>query len=270
MAGLALCTPTKLFAAERPGRVVSLNLCADQLLLRLADRDQIKSLSPLGRNPALSFLADEARAFPANDGKGESILFSGADLVVTGSFGQQNRTALLRRQGFDVLPLEPWRSLDHGREQIRLIAGRLGHPDRGERLIAEIDAAVARAANVAPKGRSILTYYRRGWVPASDSLVSEILRHIGFTSHQGALGVKHGGVVRLETIVSFPPDYLLLDEDAVRAVDNGSALLVHPALADAVPSARRLSVAGALSICGGPSTPALIDALAARARGKSQ
>jgi iron complex transport system substrate-binding protein len=55
----------------------------------------------------------------------------------------------------------------------------------------------------------------------------------------------------------------------MRAIDNGSALLVHPALADAVPRPRRLSVAGALSICGGPSTPALIDVLAAQARTKA-
>lgn len=255
-------------AAERPGRVVSLNLCADQLLLRLADPHQIGSLSPLSRDPAMSHLAGEARAFAANDGKGESILFSGADLVVTGTFGQQARTALLRRQGFNVETLEPWRSLAHGREQIMALAKRLGHADRGESVIAEIDDALARSANIVPPGRSILVYYRRGWVPASDSLVGEILRHMGFVLHQDALGLKRGGVVRLETIVSSPPDFLLLDEDSARAVDNGSALLTHPALAAAVTPERRLFVAGALSLCGGPSTPALIDALAAQVRAK--
>ncbi|MDF2811603.1 MAG: transporter substrate-binding protein [Microvirga sp.] len=264
----AMCGSDMATAIERPSRVVSLNLCADQLLLRLADRDQIESLSPLARDPAFSHLADEAKGLPVNDGKGESILFSGADLVVTGTFGQQNRTALLKRQGFDVQPLEPWRSLAHGREQIRLIAARLGHPDRGETLIAEIDEALARSENAVPMGRSILTYYRRGWVPASDSLVGEILRHLGFVPHQDALGVKRGGIVRLESIVSAPPDYLLLDDDAGRAVDNGSALLIHPALSDAVPPQRRLFVAGQLSICGGPATPALIDSLAAQARAK--
>jgi iron complex transport system substrate-binding protein len=72
--------------------------------------------------------------------------------------------------------------------------------------------------------------------------------------------------VRLESIVSSPPDYLLLDDDAARAIDNGSALLVHPALAHAVPPQRRLFVSGRLSICGGPSTPALIEMLAAQTR----
>ncbi|WP_246505210.1 ABC transporter substrate-binding protein [Microvirga antarctica] len=263
---LTLAAISAATAQERPARVVSLNLCADQLLLRLADPAQIASLSPLSRDASLSYLADGATRFTANDGRGESILFSGADLVLTGSFGQQTRTALLRRRGFDVQALEPWRSLAHGREQIRLVAGRLGHPERGETLIGEIDAALADAAHAVPAGRRILTYYRRGWVPASDSLVSEILTHLGFSPHQESLGLERGGIVRLETLVMTPPDALLLDDESGRAIDNGSALLTHPALAAAVPSTRRLSVDSRLSICGGPSTPALIQSLAAQAR----
>jgi iron complex transport system substrate-binding protein len=95
--------------------------------------------------------------------------------------------------------------------------------------------------------------------------VSEILRHLGFEPHQEALGVTRGGVVRLETIVSSPPDFLIVDPDALVDIDHGSALLAHPALARAVPSARRLLLPNRLSICGGPSTPMLIRSLAAQA-----
>ncbi|NIX77865.1 ABC transporter substrate-binding protein [Microvirga terricola] len=268
LGGLApLATETAL-AQTAPQGVVSLNLCADQLLLRLADREQIVSLSPLVRDPSLSFLVAEASGVPSNEGKGEAILFSRADLVLAGSFGQLARTALLRRQGLDVLELDPWRSLDHGREQIRLVAKRLGHPERGEALIAEIDAALARTRDIVPAKRSILPYYRRGWVPASNSLISELLIHMGFTLQQDTLGMKRGGVVRLESIVTSPPDYLLVHDDDAEAVDNGSALLVHRALLTAVPPDRRLVIAGRLAICGGPSTPALIDALAREIRAK--
>lgn len=251
-----------------PQRVVSLNLCADQLLLRLADRQQIASLSPLVSDPSLSFLVTEAMGLPVNEGKGEAVLFGGADVVFAGTFGQQNRTALLRGQGFEVLELEPWRNLAHGREQIRLVAKRLGHPERGEALIAEIDAALARSKDIVPAKRSILPYYRRGWVPSSNSLISELLTHMGFTLQQDALGMKRGGMVRLERIVTSPPDYLLMHDDDAEAVDNGSALLVHRALLEVVPADRRLVIPGRFAICGGPSTPALIDALAREVRAK--
>jgi iron complex transport system substrate-binding protein len=257
-----------LAAQDRPRRIVSLNLCTDQLLLALADPEQIASLSFLAQDPSLSSMADQAARFPMNSGRGEAILFGGADLVLAAGFGAHTKRHLLERHGLEVLVLDPWRSLAEGRAQVRTLAQRIGHPERGERLVAEIDAALARAKGVAPAGRSILPIYRRAWVPGEDSLVNEILRHIGFTLHQDALGLGRGGVVRLESVVATPPDYALMDEVAGRNVDNGSALLVHPALLGAIPPERRLAVAGKLVICGGPATPAAIDALAAEVRRK--
>lgn len=262
------CSGGALAAQEKPQRVVSINLCADQLLLRLADREQIVSLSPLAKDPSLSFLADHAAGLPENAGRGEEILFENADLVLAGTFGQHSQVELLKRQGIDVLTMGPWESLDNGREQIRSIAKRLGHPGRGEALVAEIDAALERTKVLVPAGRSILTYYRMGWVPASHSLIGELLQHMGFVLHQKTLGLEYGGVPRLENIVVSPPDYMLMHTEDRQAVDNGSSLLVHPSLTDAVPAERRLTVSGNLALCGGPSTPALIDAVAAEVRAK--
>lgn len=254
-------------ATAIPQRVVSLNLCSDQLLLALADRSQILSLSPLARDRAISYLASEAASLPVNGGRGESILFSDADLVLAGPDSHLKRN-LLERHGFPVVVLDPWRNLAHGREQIRDVSVQLGHPERGEALAAEIDASLARTRSIVPGSRSILTYYRRGWVPSSQSLVSELLEHMGFTLHQKEIGLSEGGVARLESIVASPPEYGLMDEVAGRSVDNGSALLIHPALLAAVPPDRRLMLSDRLAICGGPATPAMIDALGAEVRGR--
>jgi iron complex transport system substrate-binding protein len=91
---------------------------------------------------------------------------------------------------------------------------------------------------------------------------------MGFTLHESALGVEQGGLVRLESLVANPPDFVLIDDAAGRAMDQGSALLVHPALLAALPPERRLSLPGRLAICGGPSTPAFIDAIASEVRSK--
>jgi iron complex transport system substrate-binding protein len=255
-------------AGEKPRRVVSLNLCTDQLLLALADPDQIGSLSFLARDRTLSFLSDQASAFPANEGKGEAILFGHVDLVLAGGFGAHTKRELLERHGVEVMALDGWQGLEHGREQIRLVARRLGHSGRGEAMVEAIDAALEKTRGIVPSRRSILTTYRRGWVPASDSLISEVLRHMGFTLHQEALGLGRGGVARLESVVATPPDYALMDEVTGRSIDNGSALLVHPALVDAIPPERRLVLPGKLAICGGPATVAMIEALAEEVRAK--
>jgi iron complex transport system substrate-binding protein len=255
-------------AQSRPERVASLNLCTDQLLLALADRGQIASLSRLAPDPSLSFMADQAAGLPLNDSKAETVLFVRPDLVLTGTYGQQDRVALLERQGLEVLQLGPWSSLEDGRSQIRTLARRLGHPERGVALIARIDAALERARAIVPAKRSILVYERGGWVMAARSPLSEMLIHMGFRLHQETIGLQSGGAVRLETIVAAPPDFMLVDADSHHAVDNGSALISHPALIEAVPLERRMPLPGKLTICGGPATPAAIDSLAAEVRAK--
>ena len=148
---------------------MSLNLCADQLLLRLADKDQI-ALSPLVRDRGFSYLVDEAMDVKVNAGRGE-VLFSGADLVPTGRYGSHTKRELLQRHGLDVMVLDPRRTMDHGREQIRSVAARVGYPERGEELIAELRSGARPHEDVVPRGRSLLIYHRRGWVPGPDSFM---------------------------------------------------------------------------------------------------
>ena len=55
-------------AADPPRRIVSFNVCADQLVVALADPSQIVALSPYAADPMTSVVADKARAFPASAG----------------------------------------------------------------------------------------------------------------------------------------------------------------------------------------------------------
>ncbi|MCG7394781.1 ABC transporter substrate-binding protein [Microvirga sp. ACRRW] len=255
-------------AQHRPRRVVSLNLCTDEMLLAFADREQIASLTHLIRDPSISIMVEQSQGIPVNDGRAETILFNGPDLVMVGTYGQHYQAALLKAQGLEVLTLGAWTSLKDGQDQIRTMARALGHPERGEALISEIEAALQRTKNIVPGKPSILVYDRGGWVSSAGSPLNELLVHMGFELHHGSLGLPYGGVARLESIITSPPDYLLVDEDARTTVDNGTALFSHPALVNAVPFARRLVVPSKLTICGGPSTPAAIEALAAEVRAK--
>lgn len=254
-------------AAAPPRRVASLNVCADQLLLALAP-EAVASLSPLSRDPRLSFAAAQARGVPVNSGRGEVMSVERPDLVLAGRYDGKARRDFMESQGIDVLLLEAWTSLAHGREQIMTLAARLGVPERGEALVSQIDAALERTRAIAPGGRTVLPLQVRGYTPGEASLVAELLRHMGLVPFQQRLGLKDGGFVRLEQVVATPPDFLLLGTESARAIDQGSALLVHPALSRAVPAERRLVLRAPLLTCGGPSLVAAIDALAAEIRAK--
>jgi iron complex transport system substrate-binding protein len=114
----------------------------------------------------------------------------------------------------------------------------------------------------------VLVLQRRGYTPGDTSILDELLRNMGLVPYSDRLGLPHGGTVPLERLVADPPDYLLTSDGERAGIDQGTALLWHPALLAAFPPERRLSVPARLTICGGPATPLAIDALAAEVRAK--
>src|SRR5437763_12810291 len=137
-------------AAEPPRRVVSFNQCGDQLVLALADPEQIAGLSPYAADPSLSAVAEKARAFPRLDWQAESTIALSPDLVLIGQNDRPVTKHILRAQGLRLYEIALISDLNAARRQIVEVAGLLGHPKRGEKLLAELDAARTRL-HAAPK-----------------------------------------------------------------------------------------------------------------------
>ena len=265
MCVFSLLIASRADAAEVAHRVVSANLCADELLLALADPEQIISLSPFAADPEMSFLADKAKRHPSNRGVGEDLVRLQADLVLVGPYDNRYTRDLLAAQGLRFLSLAPWASFADGQEQIRDLADRLGHPERGEALVAEIIRAldsIRGAARTNGQSLTSLILHRRGYIFHA-GITGEIVELAGFEDAAPSLGVGEAGFVKLERLISHRPDYLIVADNSDLAVDQGQALLTHPALTEFFPLERRLVLPDRLTICGGPSTLALVKAFAA-------
>jgi iron complex transport system substrate-binding protein len=254
-------------AADAPRRIVSLNVCADQLLLALADRDQIAALSIYAADRGMSFLAPAADALPHDTASAEQVVAHRPDLVFAGTLTKRATREMLPRLGYAVTLLPPARTVDQSIQQIRQVAAATGHAERGEALVAEIDAARTRARAAVRGARlTAAVYQRRGYVTGSGTLTADLLATVGLVDGGGLLAGNIGGFVPLERIVANPPDVLIVGSPAPRAEDQGSALLSHPALAELYPPAKRIILPDRLTVCGGPSLPAAFDWLAAEAR----
>ena len=251
------------FAASAgvPQRIVSINMCADELLLALADPGQIVDLSPYAADPAMSFLAERGAQFRHDAAEAETVVDLHPDLVLAGSFTKPATLAMLRRLGYRLALLDAPRSIDESIAQIRDVAALVGHPERGAALITSIVAA-RQAAAAAAAGRphpTAVVYQRRGYVTGGDTLTGELLSIAGFTNGGGALAGKTGGFVPLEKLVADHPDLIVVSSPDMSAVDQGAALLSHPVLTGLYPPSRRIVLPERLVVCGGPSLPAALD-----------
>ena len=255
-----------LAATGRPSRIVSINLCADNLLMALANPKQIAALSPYAVDPKLSFFADRAHDFRHDAAEAETVVELKPDLVLAGRFTKLATRDMLASLGYRVVSLDAVRSIDQSISQIREIAALVGHPERGEALIGEIEAAQARARQAASglaAPPTAAVYQRRGYVTGGETLSADLLASVGLANAGGSLAGRIGGFIPLEQLVAARPDYLVVAAPDIRAEDQGTALLAHPALQQLYPAARRIVLPERLTVCAGPSLPAALDWLAA-------
>jgi iron complex transport system substrate-binding protein len=225
--------------ARAADHVVSLNLCTDQMLVLLAPR-KVAALSPLARDPALSFVAQDAARLPVVRASAEAVLRLHPDLVLAATFGAQTTLALLEQEGTPVLRVDLPHDFDGIRVQTRLLAKALGVPRRGEALLAVMDASLDDLPPQ-PKPIHALVWEPRGFTAGPGSLMDAVLRSAGL------LNASDGRRVGLEALLRQPPDFLVVPA-APEFPSLASALLDHPALAD-VP---RRAIAPALTLCAGP------------------
>ena len=216
-------------AAELPQRIMSLSLCTDQLLLQLVPKERITSVTYLSRSSEYSYLSAEAEAVPINYGNSEEVLSERPDLVLAGTFAAAATRMLLKRVGISLVEVPPAESFDQIRANTRLVAHVVGAEEKGEALIAEMDATLAELVRTAPARRIVVA----GWdgvgnVPAKGTLFDAILKAAGGENVADRLSSFNGyTAVDLEQLAAVQPDILAFGNARVGRLDLSNERLKH-------------------------------------------
>jgi iron complex transport system substrate-binding protein len=192
-------------AGMGPGRVMSLDSCADQYVLALAARETIVGVSPRADAPD-SFLRARAANLPKRRTTLEAVLGARPDVVVRQWGGDARLTAALGRRGVRTISLGDATDFDGVRANVRQVAQALNRGPEGEALLRRMDADLAESAG-AGRGRPAFYLTPGGYTAGPATMIDAMLRAAGFTN---ASTQPYFSPAPLERLTLNPPKAVVL------------------------------------------------------------
>ena len=254
---LAVALLWAIAGMSEPKRVVSINLCTDQLALELAAPGQLVSVTHMTKDPENSSLHEIAAGLHSNGSGAEEVYLLEPDLVLAGTFTSPDTVAMLRGLGIEVAVFAPANSIDEIPLRLLKMGVALGREDIAEALVAKFREDFANLQeDVDHRPRVALTYVN-SYSVGPKTLAGDILDAAGFANVAAEIGLDGYGKIGLEELVLLAPDVIVQGRDypgAARAEDN----LNHPALKALGPTQVYGELVARDWSCG---TPRVLDAI---------
>lgn len=246
-----LCALVLMYAplafAEAPRRIVSLDYCADQYVLALADRAQIAALSR-GVLRDDSYYRARAEGLRQTRGTLEDVLALRPDLIVRNWGGPWDVEAVYARFGVPVLQVGDATNFVEARADLLDAAHRLGQDARGEDLARDLDARLARLAALAPSRRPAVMYLSAGGAVAGRGVMMDAV--IEAAGGRNVWTEARWTVLPLERMIETPPALIALGFfDSGRTNVNAWSPSRHPVVRRALERADTVSLPPATISC---------------------
>ncbi len=255
---VVLLLPMTLSAAP-PQRIVSMNVCTDQLLLDLVQRERIASVSYIAADQRTSAIANDIQGMHLNRGSAEEIVSLAPDLILTGQFGLRPTVTLLERLGYSILKVPMAETLTDVARNIMTLGRTLGVEARAAEVVAAFERRVGRLTYRGDGPRPLFVNFdANGWTTGQTGLLADIVHHAGLSTSGDALGFEQASKVSLETLLLLRPSLIDLGHPWNDPPALASELRRHPALEAVMRSAENVEIPDSAWLCG---TPHSLDAL---------
>jgi iron complex transport system substrate-binding protein len=197
-----------VMAQAAPKHIVSMNPCADAILLQVANPEQVAAISHYSRDLRSSSIPlAQAKRFSVTYGAAEEVIALKPDMVIVSSFTPLATRAIFAQLGIKIVVFGMVSTVDENYAQVREIAALAGHPVRGEQLIGRIKNTI-RAAKSDKKPLTALVRTNSGLVLGEGTLIHAVMRESGFTNHSAALGLGISDTLPLEPLLLNSPQII--------------------------------------------------------------
>lgn len=256
--------PVRSVTAEPAARVVSLNLCLDQLALALAAPGQLVGVTRDAQDPHLSSRWEAARAVPALRLRVEEILAVRPGLVLLDADAPAQVVALLRRAGVRVAQFPEAATFEAGVARVRAVADALGRPAAGAALAADMERRLAEITARLDDRRPLAAVWQaNGFTVGRGTLPDDLLRRAGFRNLAAERGTAPFEPLPLEALIRAAPDLLIVDGATSDRPSLAEALMTHRAARRAFGTTRSMAMPHGLWLCAGPQNLVALETLVA-------
>ena len=253
-----LAGATSVWAADGPARVVSMNLCTDQLAMMLAGPGQLVSVSRIALDPLSSAMAVEAAAYRINTGGAEEIYAMAPDLVLGGVYTDPFAVQMLRDLGIPVEQFPIVSSMADIPDVVREMGRLLGRDAAAEVMAREVTAGLAEVEGIeASDAPEAAFFFANGYSMGAGTLSHDIISRAGFTNLAERLGRRGGGRLSLEELLLNRPDVLVTGQP-YPAASRSEDIMTHSAL-EGIPRV----ASGPEWVCGTPLTLRALERMVA-------
>lgn len=192
-----------------PQRIMSLNVCTDLLLLELAPRSRIASVTFLAPEGARALFPGAVAGIPLNHGAAEDIVNVRPDLILDSGLSNPMTKRIARLMGVPVVEVKNADSFPEIRDVVRQVGAAVGEPARAEALIDRMDATLADLAAHPPSRRLRVVAWSGGSaVPGKGSLTDAIINAAGAVNIAAQPG-RGESTFGVEELLAASPDALL-------------------------------------------------------------
>lgn len=233
-------------ANAAPRRIVSLDFCADQFVLALANRDQIAAVSR-GALREDSFYRSRAAGLRQIRPELEEVLALRPDLLIR-NFGGLADAGVYARFGIPIVQIGDTNDFAGAHADLLRAAAAIGQRERGNELAHDLDLRLERLAAAAPPHAPAVLYLSVGGAVAGERTMMGAV--IDAAGGRNAATAPNWSMLPLERLTQMPPALIALGFfDTGRTRMDAWSPARHPVVRAALARARTLSLPAASVSC---------------------
>jgi iron complex transport system substrate-binding protein len=131
---------TEIEIKDKPGKIISLTLPTDEIILSLVEKERIAALSYLSEDPGLSNVVEEAKKIPNKMGlELETLISMQPDLVIVADWTDEGAIKQLRDAGIVVYSLQTPNNIEEVKDAVLILGELVGEEEKGQEIINWMD-----------------------------------------------------------------------------------------------------------------------------------